>query len=108
MLGIVTGEGKSHAAASIMALGLDPRFDLSKAYWLVVAIAGVDPNKALVASAAWAKFVIDGDLCYEIDAREIPPGAPWTTGRVPYGRSMPYEKALSTILCQRRATNFPA
>src|ERR1700751_6343133 len=29
VLGIVTGEGKSHAAASIMGLGMDPRFDLS-------------------------------------------------------------------------------
>jgi purine nucleoside permease len=36
--------------------------------------------------------VNDGDLCYEIDAREIPPRAPWTTGRVPYGRSTPYER----------------
>lgn len=32
VLGVVTGAGKSSAAASIMALGLDPRFDLSKAY----------------------------------------------------------------------------
>jgi purine nucleoside permease len=32
VLGIVTGEGKSHAAASVMGLGMDPRFDLSKAY----------------------------------------------------------------------------
>ena len=54
VLGIVTGEGKSHAAASIMGLGMDPRFDLSKAYWIVAAIAGVDPNKASVASTAWA------------------------------------------------------
>ena len=46
VLGIITGQGKSHAAASIMGLGLDPRFDLSHSYWLVAAIAGVDPNKA--------------------------------------------------------------
>jgi purine nucleoside permease len=89
VLGIVTGEGKSHAAASIMGLGMDPRFDLSKAYWIIAAIAGVDPNKGSVASAAWARFVIDGDLAYEIDARQIPKD--WSTGYVPYGRSMPYE-----------------
>ncbi|HTV52018.1 MAG TPA: hypothetical protein VME21_12585, partial [Steroidobacteraceae bacterium] len=35
VLGIVTGEGSLRAAASIMALGLDDRFDLSKAYWVV-------------------------------------------------------------------------
>jgi purine nucleoside permease len=90
VLGIVTGQGKSHAAASIMGLGMDPRFDLSKAYWIIAAIAGVDPNKASVASTAWAKFVIDGDLAYEIDARQIPPG--WSTGYVPFGRSMPYQE----------------
>ncbi len=39
VLGIVTGEGSLRAAASIMALGLDQRFELSKAYWLVPAIA---------------------------------------------------------------------
>jgi purine nucleoside permease len=89
VLGIVTGEGKSHAAASIMGLGMDPRFDLSEAYWIVAAIAGVDPNKASVASTAWAKFVVDGDLSYQIDAREIPRG--WSTGYVPLGRSSPYQ-----------------
>lgn len=89
VLGIVTGEGKSHAAASIMGLGMDPRFDLSKAYWIIAAIAGVDPNKGSVASTAWAKFVVDGDLAYEIDARQIPQG--WATGYVPFGRSMPYQ-----------------
>jgi purine nucleoside permease len=89
VLGIVTGEGKSHAAASIMGLGMDPRFDLSKAYWIIAAIAGVNPNKGSVASTAWAKFVVDGDLAYEIDARQIPKG--WSTGYVPFDRSMPYQ-----------------
>ena len=49
VLGIVTGVGKSQAAASIMALGLDPRFDLRKAYWILAGIGGVDPNRASVA-----------------------------------------------------------
>jgi purine nucleoside permease len=89
VLGIVTGEGKSHAAASIMGLGMDPRFNLAKAYWLVAAIAGVDPNKASVGSTAWAKYVVDGDLSYQIDAREIPYG--WSTGHIPLGRSRPYQ-----------------
>ena len=89
VLGIVTGEGKSHAAASIMALGMDPRFDLTRAYWILAGIAGVDPNRASVGSAAWAKFIVDGDLGYEIDGREIP--ADWATGIVPFDRATPYE-----------------
>src|SRR5258707_1063746 len=35
VIAIVTGMGNSNAAASVMALGLDPRFDLSKSYWVV-------------------------------------------------------------------------
>ena len=69
VLGIVTGVGKSHAAASIMALGMDPRFDLNKAYWILAGIGGIDPNRASVGSAAWASSIVDGDLAYEIDAR---------------------------------------
>jgi purine nucleoside permease len=34
VLGMLTGVGTAKAA-SVMALGLDPRFDLSKAYWLI-------------------------------------------------------------------------
>jgi purine nucleoside permease len=90
VLGIVTGAGKSSAAASIMALGLDPRFDLSKAYWVLAGIAGIDPNRASVGSAAWANYIVDGDLAYEIDAREIP--SDWPTGIVAYDRARPFER----------------
>jgi purine nucleoside permease len=92
VLGIVTGEGTAHAAASIMGLGMDPRFDLRKSYWVVAAIAGVDPNQASVSSAAWANYVVDGDLAYEIDAREIP--SDWSTGYVPLARSTPYQQPV--------------
>src|SRR6202451_790137 len=43
VLAVLTGVGTAKAAGSIMALGLDPRFDLRKAYWIVAGIAGVDP-----------------------------------------------------------------
>src|SRR5437763_3835394 len=93
VLGIVTGIYTARAAASIMALGMDPRFDLSRAYWLVAGIAGVNPNEASIGSAAWAEWVIDGDLGFEIDAREIPAG--WPTGFVPLGRELPYEEPIN-------------
>lgn len=89
VLAVLTGVGTAKAAGSIMALGLDPRFDLRKAYWIVAGIAGVDPADASIGSAAWAEWVVDGDLAYEIDAREIP--ADWTTGFVPLTKSKPYE-----------------
>jgi purine nucleoside permease len=89
VLGIVTGEGGLRATASIMALGMDLRFDFSKAYWVVPAIGGVDPAVASVGSAAWAEWLIDRDLSFEIDARDIP--ADWSTGRIPLGRRKPFE-----------------
>lgn len=92
VLALVTGIGTAKAAASIMALGMDPRFDLSKAYWLVAGIAGVDPADASLGSAAWAEYVVDGDLGHEIDAREIP--SSWSTGYVPLRKTTPYELPL--------------
>src|SRR5437868_4924321 len=35
VLAILTGMATARASASIVALGLDPRFDLSHAYWIV-------------------------------------------------------------------------
>jgi purine nucleoside permease len=89
VLGLLTGVGTAKAAASVMALGLDPRFDLSKAYWIVAGIGGGDPADVSLGSAVWAEHVIDGDLSYEIDAREIPPD--WPTGHVPLLKSVPYQ-----------------
>lgn len=86
---IVTGVGNTNAAASIMAFGCDPRFDLRQTYWLVAGIAGIDPADGSIGSAVWADYVVDGDLTHEIDAREIPPD--WPTGFVPLRRSKPYE-----------------
>lgn len=92
VLGMVTGIGTAKSAASIMALGMDPRFDLSQAYWLIVGIAGVDPADASVGSAAWAEWVVDGDLSHQIDAREVPQD--WTTGYLPLRLSKPYEQPV--------------
>ena len=89
ILGIVMGSGSINTAASIMALGLDPRFDLTHAYWLINGIAGINPNQGSVGSAAWAEWVVDRDLSHEIDAREIP--ADWSTGVVPLQRVKPFE-----------------
>ena len=89
VLGMVTGVATAKAAASVMALGLDPRFDLSKAYWIVAGIGGGDPADVSVGSAVWADHVIDGDIAFEIDARQIP--ASWTTGYVPLRKGTPYE-----------------
>ena len=92
VVGIVTGVGNSNAAATIMALGLDPRFDLSKSYWLIAGIAGLDPADASVGSAVWTDYAVEGDLGHEIDAREI--SSDWKTGYIPLRKKKPYELPL--------------
>ena len=91
VLGIVTGMGIARASAAIMSLGLDPRFDLTHAYWLVAGIAGIDPQDGTIGSAIWTDYVVDGDLAHQIDAREIP--ADWSTGYFPLFAHSPYANA---------------
>ncbi len=93
VLATVTGIGSIRSASSVMALGLDPRFDLSKSYWLVAGIAGIDPEDASIGSAVWSAYLVDGDLSHHIDAREKPED--WPTGyfarrtQEPYGQPRP-------------------
>ncbi len=90
VMAMLTGVATARAAASVMAVGLDPRFDFSKAYWIVAGIGGGDPADVSLGSAVWADHVIDGDLAYEIDAREIPKD--WSTGYIPLRMATPYEQ----------------
>jgi purine nucleoside permease len=89
VLGIVTGVGTADAAATVMALGSDPRFDLTHAYWLVAGIGGIDPQMGSLGSAVWSDWIVDGDIAHEIDPREMPKD--WKTGYVPLRKSTPYE-----------------
>lgn len=89
-LALATGVGAAVAAASVMALGLDPRFDLRQAYFLITGVAGINPERGSLASVVIPDYVVDGDLTHELDAREIPSG--WPDGFVPIGKTSPYEQ----------------
>ncbi|MGA7343769.1 MAG: purine nucleoside permease [Terracidiphilus sp.] len=86
VLGMVSGTTLVNSAASMMALGLDSRFDLTHAYFLINGIAGADPNDASIGSAAWADFVV-GDVMREVDLREAP--ADWPYGFFLIGADSP-------------------
>ncbi len=89
VLAIVTGMGTSRSSSAVMALGLDPRFDLRHAYWLVAGIAGGDPEDVSIGSAVWAEYLVDGDYAHQIDAREIPQH--WSTGYFPLFSKEPFD-----------------
>ena len=87
---MTTGMGHANAAASTMALALSPQFDLSRTYFVVTGIAGIDPNVGTLGAAAWARYLVDFGLQQEFDAREAPAG--WDTGYVGIGAADPATK----------------
>ena len=91
VLGMVTGMGSIKSATSVLALGLDQRFDLARSYWLVAGIAGIDPADGSVGSVAWAHYLVDGDMAHEIDPREIP--SDWKYGYFPLHSKGPNDPA---------------
>lgn len=94
-MAVLTGQGTAHAASTIMAVGLDPRFDFTHAYWIIAGIAGGSPDQISLGSAAWARWVVDGDLGYEIDPREMP--ADWSTGYIPLRKAHPFEQPAAPL-----------
>lgn len=87
---MTTGMGHANAAASIMALSFSSRFDLRHTYFMVAGIAGIDPIRGTVGSAAWAKYLVDFGIQWEIDGREIPPN--WNTGYLGINTKSPSDK----------------
>jgi purine nucleoside permease len=77
----------SRCAVQIMALAMDPRFDLTYTYFLLSGIAGADPARITVGSAVWIQHVVDGDPAFELDHQETP--ASWPYGIVALGATEP-------------------
>ncbi|HEX5283694.1 MAG TPA: purine nucleoside permease [Bryocella sp.] len=98
ILGMVSGTTLVNATASMMALGLDPRFDLTHAYILINGIAGIDPHIGSIGSAAWARYVI-GDVAREIDPREAPKD--WPYGIFPTSAKQPNPPSIEDPLWHR-------
>src|SRR5829696_2603279 len=70
---IITGVLAANAAATVMAVGLSDRVDLSHSYLMVAGMGGGPPDQITIGAAAWANWVVSGDLVTELDAREMPP-----------------------------------
>ena len=67
VLGVTSGMGPTRAAASLLALGFDDRFDLRFAYWLVAGIAGVDPIVGSIGSVFISRHLVSLGQGYQID-----------------------------------------
>jgi len=95
LYGIVAGNTRDTVMTAlgtsqlVMALCLDPRLDLTHAYWIVNGIAGIDPAVGSIGSAVWANRVVDGDAMREIDEGEMP--ADWPYGLFAIGTDKPQQ-----------------
>ena len=87
---MTTSMGYANAATSVAAVIFSGKFELSKTYFLVAGIGGVDPSDATLGSALWARYVVDGGLRHEIDPRQVPAG--WPNGMLGLGATAPNEK----------------
>jgi purine nucleoside permease len=85
---IITGTGVENASSTIMALGLNNNLDLTNTYFIIAGIAGTSPNICTIGSAIWTEWVINADMCHEIDAREIP--SDWKFSRFRLGCNEPW------------------
>jgi purine nucleoside permease len=74
---VVTGMGHANAAASVSAIVYSAELDLRRTYFLVAGIAGIDPGQGTLGSAAWARYLVDFGIAWELDSREMPAGWPY-------------------------------
>ncbi|EXJ93523.1 hypothetical protein A1O1_01915 [Capronia coronata CBS 617.96] len=84
---IITGESEINAATTVSAFVLSPDFNLTKSYFFIAGIAGVNPKVATLGSVTFAKYAVQVALQYEFDIRDIPSN--FTTGYIPLGSDSP-------------------
>jgi purine nucleoside permease len=69
---LTTGEGEINAATSVSALLFSPHFNLTKTYFLVAGIAGINPHLATTGSVTFAHYAVQFDLQYEFAQSQVP------------------------------------
>jgi purine nucleoside permease len=84
---LTTGESEINAASTITALMSTPLFDLTKTYFLIAGIAGINPKYGTLGDVAFSKYAVQVALQYEFDAREMPSN--YSTGYIPQGAYAP-------------------
>lgn len=84
---MITGESEINAATTVTTIAFSPLFDLTKTYFFVAGIAGINPKRATTGSATFARYAVQVALQYEIDIREL--SAAYSTGYIPLGADFP-------------------
>ena len=105
-LAVVSGT-TVRCAEQLMALALDPRFDFTHAYWILLRHRRGGSGGHVARQRRLGPFVVDGDdVAYEIDSREVP--ADWPYGLIPIGGKKPNDVPHREGLGTRRDGLFPS
>ncbi len=91
---VTVGEGHANAASSIAALVFGRMFDLERTWWVVTGIGGINPEHGTLGSAAWAEWLVEFGLQWELDARVKPPS--WPSGYTGLLTRGPWQKPGTT------------
>ncbi len=74
--GAVLGMGKVNSSSSMQAILQNPRFDFSKAYYVISGVAGTPPARGTIGEVNWATWLVDYDLGHRWAPEENKPGEP--------------------------------
>ena len=74
--GAVLGMGKVNSSSSMQAILLNPKFDFSKAYYVISGVAGTPPARGTIGEVNWATWLVDYDLGHRWAPEEGQPGEP--------------------------------
>jgi len=86
---IVTGESEINAASTVTAFVQSPKFNLTKSYFMIAGIAGVNPKVATLGAVTFAKYAVQVALQYEFDIRDLPNN--FTSGYIGFNDYAPNE-----------------
>lgn len=78
-----------NAATSVANLVHYHSFDLTKTYFMVAGIAGVNPEVATICGVTFSRFAVQAALSYQISPLELPSN--FTTGYIPFGADYPLQ-----------------
>lgn len=84
---LITGESEINAATTVSTVAFSSLFDLTHTYFFIAGIAGVNPQRATLGSATFARYAVQVALQYEIDIREL--NSSYSTGYIPLGSEYP-------------------
>lgn len=96
--GSVLGMGKVGSSASLQAILLDDKFDLSQSYFVISGVGGTPPSKGTIGDVSWGSWLVDYDLGHRWKPEEGAKGEPTFMPRSGYEDIRRYQ--LNPLLLQ--------